>query len=29
MNGTSIHGRTAIVGIGGAGWGEAPGRTAI
>lgn len=29
MNGNSIRGRTAIVGIGGAGWGEAPGRTAI
>src|SRR5690606_3998155 len=29
MSGNSIRGRTAIVGIGGAGWGEAPGRTAI
>ncbi|HEX6959403.1 MAG TPA: acetyl-CoA acetyltransferase [Ferrovibrio sp.] len=29
MTATSLRGRTAIVGIGGAGWGEAPGRSAI
>jgi acetyl-CoA acetyltransferase len=29
MTGSSLRGRTAIVGIGGAGWGEAPGRSAI
>jgi acetyl-CoA acetyltransferase len=29
MTGPSLRGRTAIVGIGGAGWGEAPGRSAI
>lgn len=29
MSGAALRGRTAIVGIGGAGWGEAPGRSAI
>ncbi|MCK6450602.1 MAG: acetyl-CoA acetyltransferase [Alphaproteobacteria bacterium] len=29
MSGAGLRGRTAIVGIGGAGWGEAPGRSAI
>ncbi|MBU0724039.1 MAG: thiolase [Alphaproteobacteria bacterium] len=29
MSGTSLRGKTAIVGIGGAGWGEAPGRSAM
>ena len=29
MSGTKLRGKTAIVGIGGAGWGEAPGRSAI
>lgn len=29
MSGMSVRGRTAIVGVGGAGWGEAPGRSAI
>lgn len=29
MSGLSVRGKTAIVGIGGAGWGEAPGRSAI
>lgn len=29
MTGSSLRGRTAIVGIGGAGWGEAPGRSSI
>ena len=29
MSVTKLRGKTAIVGIGGAGWGEAPGRSAI